>query len=514
MSIGKTLSIVSLACVLPLAACEEESPSNDDGAVQTDGAVSNGGNGGNGGDGGGPATPDSGSVPGQGGQTDAGVPSTGDAGAQQPSSSDGGVRTATGNKFFLPTGEVTNTAAPRVEVDAAGNTHAVYPAFFKGDAFYTVCEGECSDPSKLSAVRFETDGTVYNAMLKLTADGKPRVLLSSYYHNYFAECDAGCSVRENWRVGEIQQLSDSDLSITGEALALDPQGRPRFLYHTYHALFGIGQKPPQTSLAACDAVDCTKPESWTFNVIAKDELWENSTLLYDASGRGHVATHVVDFSSANNPTMGAYLTCTGACNTENTWKGIGFFPAYESMTEAIDMHPAISLALTKAGHPRVAQLGKTPEGKKVVAYFECDQDCDGDNWKNGFSWIADPLHDGIDLALDKDDHPRFAHTINYNIVVTYCNDADCTREGAGWDSIFVEQGEDIPADQIFLEWNCTFGAWFLHTPSIAITSSGALRVGYQIRDVSGGFGKPDPTKPGCTAGTDMSLSRMAVLPTL
>ncbi|MDB4973876.1 MAG: hypothetical protein JWN48_2217 [Myxococcaceae bacterium] len=507
MSIGKYLSIASLVCALPLAACNEEDPQHQDNVdLPTDGGA--GGNPGH--SDAGVATTDSSVVV---VDHDAGQPSAGDAGKTpgEQTGDAGAEPTAAGSKFFLPTGEPTNTAAPRVEVDAAGNTHAVYPAFFKGDAFYTFCEGDCADPSKLSAVRFETEGTVYNAMLRLTADGKPRVLLGSYAKNYWGECDHGCGERANWRFGEIQDHG-GDLNVTGEALALDPQGRPRFLIHAYRALFGIGQKTPQTSLAQCDA-DCTKPESWRYDVIAKDEIWERSSLQYDAAGKAHVATNVFDFSDSKSPALGAYLSCSGTCNTEGSWNGIGFFPVYESTTEAVDMYPSISLALTKAGKPRVAQLGKTPEGKKIVAYFECDEQCEGDHWKTGFSWTADQFDDGIDLALDKNDHPRFAHTINYNIVLTYCDEADCTVQGAKWDSMFVEKGDDIPADQIFLEWNCTVGAWFLHTPSLALTPSGQPRVGYQIRDVSGGVTKPDPTKPGCTAGTDMTLTRLSALPT-
>jgi hypothetical protein len=45
--------------------------------------------------------------------------------------------------------------------------------------------------------------------------------------------------------------------------------------------------------------------------------------------------------------------------------------------------------------------------------------------------------------------------------------------------------------------------------SIAFTARGEPRVGYQIRDVSGGLDNPDPTKPDCEAGTDMTWSRLA-----
>jgi hypothetical protein len=80
-----------------------------------------------------------------------------------------------------------------------------------------------------------------------------------------------------------------------------------------------------------------------------------------------------------------------------------------------------------------------------------------------------------------------------------------------WDDALVENSGSIPADKIFLWENCTIGAWFLHDPSIALTRNGLPRVGYQARDISGGFTRPDPTKPGCTPGTDMTFARLAVM---
>lgn len=211
------------------------------------------------------------------------------------------------------------------------------------------------------------------------------------------------------------------------------------------------------------------------------------------------------------PSIGAYLSCQGACNALDTWNGIGFLAPYESMTEAVDMHPAISLALTKAGAPRIAQLAKTPEGKKRIVYFECDADCQQDNWRGIGIFESDSLNAGVDLALDENEQPRVAHTLNYDIVLTFCESAACTATDSPWDSSIVERGSDIPPDNIFLEWNCSIGAWFLHSPSIAISAEGRPRVGYQARDVSGGFSQPDPTKPRCVAGTDMTWSRLALM---
>ncbi len=38
-----------------------------------------------------------------------------------------------------------------------------------------------------------------------------------------------------------------------------------------------------------------------------------------------------------------------------------------------------------------------------------------------------------------------------------------------------------------------------------------MRVGYQARDVSGGWVKTDPKGPDCVSGTDMTWSRLAIV---
>jgi hypothetical protein len=499
MSMRTLFSVVSLGCLLPLAACEEDDPMRQPEAP-VDGAVDMGRDGGNGNTG----TFGDASAP---NHNDAGMPAA-DGGVT--GNQDGGLpTTGQGAKFFLPTTEPDNTSAPTIELDAQGNVHSVYPAFAGGGAYYAFCaKGECASDEDAQVVMFETDGTVGNAMLALTSDGKPRVLLASYAKLYWAECDSNCGQRASWQVAEILNHG-SDKAVTGEALALDPSGRPRFLIHTYRALFGIGQKPPETQLAQCDA-NCGSAASWSYGQIAKDEIWEGSTLRYDASGRGHVATTIFSFET-DGKDLGGYLTCEGACNTPGSWSGIGFFEPYESSTEAVNVHPSVSLALTKAGHPRYAQLHKNQNGVKTVSYFSCEADCTKDNWIYAWSFSGENVHAGLDLALDAQDHPRLVHTVNYDIAISWCNDADCSTPTSKWTSELVESGGDIPADDIFLEWNCTIGAWFLHNPSIAIGSDGKPVIGYQSRDISGGFSQPDPTRPGCVAGTDMTWSRLAVM---
>jgi hypothetical protein len=114
--------------------------------------------------------------------------------------------------------------------------------------------------------------------------------------------------------------------------------------------------------------------------------------------------------------------------------------------------------------------------------------------------------------LDAQDRPRFVHTLDYNIALAYCDTLPCAASDSHWDLTMVEASSSIPKDNIFPYPNCYIGAWFLHSPSISIAADGAPRVGYQARDISGGFGLPDgPDTAECVAGTDMTWSRLSVM---
>lgn len=510
MSIRKVLSISSFVCMMPLAACEEE----DDPSLETDASDPLSVSDASATTGGDAATTDA-SVP-------APVPSV-DASAQSPDASvatnDASLPPSadaaiTKVNFFLPTGEPTNTAEAVVELDRQNNVHTVYPAYVGGGAYYAFCPASgCSSASAAKQVRFETDGTVDAAMIALTSDGKPRVLLSTYLRLYYAECQQGCSERANWSLVELLNHG-SDLAATGESLALDPAGHPRFLLHGRRNPYDFfTPKRTDTQLVTCDA-NCADAASWSYGVIASKEIWQGSHLRYDASGRAHVATTVFSYADdAHEPTT-AYLSCSGPCNVEEVWTGVGLGAPATSLTDVVSIEPTVSLALTKAGSPRVASLIVNDQGKRSIGYAECDRDCTSSaNWRGMNLWSeADTkLGAGLDLALDSKDNPVFAHTVNYDIVLTYCASTPCVAQGATWDSSYVEKGADIPADNIFLEWNCTVGAWFLHSPSLALTSDDQPRVGYQSRDISGGVSRPDPLKPACAAGTDMTFSRLGLL---
>lgn len=429
--------------------------------------------------------------------------------ADAPAPPPGGATPPEGRRFFLPTGQPDNTSAPTVEVDGQGNTHAVYPAYAIGGAYYAFCGAGCDSAETTKVVHFETDGTVANAMLALDREGRPRLLLSSYTKLYWASCDANCGERTSWSTSVVLD-HEAKREVSGEALALDPQGRPRFLMHTRRALFGIGQDPPETLWVSCDDA-CEKPQSWTQSVMQHD-IWQGTHLRFDASGVAKVATVtnvVVDDESVE---QAVYAECAASCTTEDAWKGIGLGRAFSTEYDAVAIRPTVSLALTKAGAPRVVFMAADDEGRRRIQYMGCDADCSTDQWRGMVLSDNEELAVGLDIALDANDAPRIVYNLDFNIALATCENASCETGEHPWDLKLVEAGSQMPPDEIFLYPNCTVGAWFLHSPSIALTASGEPRVGYQARDISGGWSNPDPTRPDCVAGTDMTWSRIAQLP--
>lgn len=412
-------------------------------------------------------------------------------------------------RFFLPTGEPTNTSAPVLETDASGRLHAAYPAYARGGAYYATCASTCSKPEDFSVVRLETVGTVANTSLAVTAEGHPRLLLSTGSATYFATCDTDCATPGGWTTTRILDHGGVR-EVTGEALALDPAGRPRFLSHTYRAYLGVGQKPYETQFVQCDA-DCSDPASWRASAISQQN-WQGTHLRFDGKGRAHVATVASDWPGAGPlRNRAAYLVCDADCDRPESWNGTGLVEAYENLVAAVRMEPTVSLALTKDGRPRVLTLAKRDDGQKSLIYFACDDACtNGDRWTGIRLSDQEKLAAGLDLALDAQDHPRYVYTLDYDIVLGRCDGDHCESDETGWSLEKVESGRDMKPDQIFLEPNCTVAAWFLHSPSLAIGADGKPRVGYQARDISGGLSRPDPNKPRCVAGTDMTWSRIAL----
>ncbi|ATB31439.1 hypothetical protein MEBOL_004902 [Melittangium boletus DSM 14713] len=415
-------------------------------------------------------------------------------------------------QFFLPTGTPRNTANPRVETDAQGNVHMVYPAYSQGDAYYAWCPANCGSADKVKVVQLKTEGTVDNAMLAVGADGRPQLLLSTYKRVYYASCQSGdCTQASSWSVNPILE-HDGQREVSGEAFALTPDGKPRFVMHSYRSV-GIGSPTPGTFYVQCDA-DCARPESWTTNQIS-GRVWQEITLRFNAQGRPRLTKAEIE---NYGDYMGYYAQCDGDCTVADGWKVAELHKVFFGFSEAVRMYPTLSLALTSKDTPRVLLLGQV-NGARNLIYAECDSECTNDQkWSAQYLLNAgsegEVLRAGLDLALDGEDRPRIVYTASWNILVGSC-DSECTNpDKPSWQLGKVEYSGDMQTDKIIPYSNCTMASWFLHSPSLALGKDGLPRVAYRAQDISGGGGKPEPGTTPCSAGADMTFSRFAQLGSL
>ena len=417
---------------------------------------------------------------------------------------------AAAEAFWLPSGEeVHSTGDPQVAVDARGGIHLVYPLVAAGGAVYGYCPADCAGPDQVRTVTFPTGelGTVHTALLALDAGGVPHVLFTTGRAVHYAACGGGdCASSSSWRVATVYE-HDGDWEVTGDAFAIDPRGGPTFLMHAYQAFMGLFGPPPGTRIFAC-ATDCLNAAAWRSSQVS-EQSWLEASLRFDASGVMHVAAVV----PVGSDELVGYFRCDGGClegDTDN-WPGVGVAYAFsDRYVEAV--YPAVSLALTAGGGVRLAFLGLDGHNR-YLGYYECDAACTagGEGWTLMALIYGDAgmqLGDGLELALDAQGRPSLAYTAQGNIFVAHCS-TDCAgaRGDDDWDLAVGELSGEIPTDTVFLEHNCTVGAWFLRQPALAIGADGLPVLAYRAEDISGGVTRPDITRPGCVAGVEMSLTR-------
>lgn len=431
-----------------------------------------------------------------------------DAGAstQDPAPSEAKAR------FFLPTPEVDNTGAPHLSLDKAGGLHTAYPTYVGKGAYYAYCDAACSSEADVKVVRFETEMTVLNALVAVTDDGRPRVLLNSWDRIYYAECDEDCTEQTSWSIGAILK-HDNKKEITGEAFALDPDGNPAFILHSYVELFGVGQEVPATHFAWCGG-DCTNTANWIANKLA-DENWEGGALRFDDDGGAHLFAAEVTYEvGVPKDRIPVYASCASHCEDGGaTWSSLSLnYPAYEDRNKAVSMRPALSLELTSDGAPRVlAMLNGEAEDERWITYMACDQDCtaSGESWAGTVVSNNPNIAAGLDLALDANDRPRMVYNLGYSIFYAACDTGLCTNESEEWQISPVELAAEMDPDEVILWPNCNVDAWFLHSPNVVLDADGKARVGYQAADMSGGgVPDPDPNQTPCMAGLDMTWTRL------
>jgi len=250
---------------------------------------------------------------------------------------------ATLNMFFLGTSG--NGAGPSIAVDGRGGIHVAASAYGPAaddsyPVYYAYCASSCASPTNWAVINLEDTG-IYggNVRLALDSSGHPRMMwtraavFSGAGEYRYAVCDTRCTRIANWTVTSVAHLNFADHS---RYFALDPQGRPRFVYADNDQ--GVGHIG--TFYRYCDAA-CTNPANFRETMLAPS-LLSNISLAFTSRGQLRFA---FEYAAETGNALG-YFECSASCNIRSNW-------AFLLLADTGPGH-SFTLQLDKNDRPRLA----------------------------------------------------------------------------------------------------------------------------------------------------------------
>jgi hypothetical protein len=383
--------------------------------------------------------------------------------------------------FLNPTSS-TNSAALRIDRD--GGMHLAAAAYHTGEktddprkpAYYAYCAPalDCTQAESWTGVTLGAD--VRAAQVDVTPEGRPRLLLQTadtapgtpgYTSYWYAECDAGCNDLANWSLIDLVNTTAIDISISEQpkhSFALDPQGRPRFV-------FGEGA----LVYAACD-IECTAVATDPDSGATVPAKWSGTLVGSGLNG----SQRALAFNSAGQPRIGAltyepgasrftvdYFECNVECNEPAQWSRLMLMKrgqAPESMSIRVDSQDRVGIALGQ---------------DTGMWYWQCASECtDFANWM--WRWwrgLAGEVED-IDLAFDQQNAPHLALRstgggLGWGLWHFWCL-ADCTTDQPTWTAEMIEDADALARDFPLLPpADCSASGWMGDfRPSMALDAAG------------------------------------------
>src|SRR5690606_33664673 len=117
----------------------------------------------------------------------------------------------------------------------------------------------------------------------LDPQGRPHILVRGFESIGYAHCDGDCRTGAGWKYGILTSFeigSDQELDITGDALAVGPDGRSHFLAHKPTQLLN---QLHSTWYYTCAAA-CHLTGNWTGALIEPEQNYTYSDLEVKADG--------------------------------------------------------------------------------------------------------------------------------------------------------------------------------------------------------------------------------------
>lgn len=417
-----------------------------------------------------------------------------------------------------------STGSSTMAVDANNGIHVAY-AYYEpiytpdpnGDAnptsaVYRYCPANCDKVTSWQSVALGE--AVSEVQLALTPGGQPRLLLlervetawgrSDRYR--YAQCNQNCTVQAQWQLGTVVTTANDlswhwnaepgDMTWTNreytprQYFALDPEGRPRFVYYHYNPEIDVDHLG--AFYAACDD-GCTNAGNWRHTRITaitdwsgelEVEILEKPVLAFTPDGQPRLLAYFLPGGILRFPGL-YYFACDIDCNNSDNWFttqiGVGG-----------DENGVWDFALDGEGRPRAVLSRYVTNIGYVVDYLWCNAGCmDSFNWQRSelpgkgkyvalaFTAAGQPRVAVIDTVYDETGNNP-ADTLFYLTCNTNCQSVD-----AQWQRKTVETGDNLAA-----EWTgayppaCVGGEWYMLFPLLALDAAGNAHVSYDTNYVA------------------------------
>jgi hypothetical protein len=340
--------------------------------------------------------------------------------------------------------------------------------------------------------------------MALDPAGHPRVMIvgadpthASLQAYQYAACDASCTNPGNWTLTRI--LGKSDIQVENSRyFALDPQGRPRFVYWDNNFTDHKG-----TYFAYCDA-GCATAASWSEVKLSADEFVRPS-LAFTAAGMARLA-----FYMSVAPDWKQYVFYA-ECSTVDCTSTSGA-QLYEIQTNELANEPGgwFALRLDASDRPRLAVYsGNLASGSTLqpnqLYYLWCDSACaTGASWTGYSLGLPTGVGTYVELVLDRQNRPRLAYEYTVQgLGYAWCT-GNCESTSPSWQSMIAEPAAAVDqSDPIPLADGCSISTWFVgKRPSLALDPAGNPRFGHDAEHTQGGT---------CTGRTDYRWARFVLL---
>ena len=392
-----------------------------------------------------------------------------------------------------------NTGGTSLAVDSRGGVHAALSAKTAMDgsrpAYYGYCPSACHVPGNWTWTAVGELGLAGgSARVAIDPQDRPRMMwvyeagISGDPTYVYAECDAACTTAANWQAYGVLAATDiadfTDGTQAGAYFALDPEGRPRFIYRDINAY----EEHTGTWYAFCDG-DCLEA-NWYEDRITPSVMSEPS-LVIGADGEPSIA-----------------MRADGAVwYVETTWwSGARLYN--------LGLDAAFSLALDAQGRPRLALYtgfyDTDDPDNDLLALATCDEQCvAGENWTLQFMGMPEGWGQYPALVYDDQDRPHLAFAVEdftssvYGLAYARCI-GDCDTEEASWGLEIVDDVDHVEREfPVPPSGSCTSLWSDVGTrASLALDATGKPYIGYDAVHFQGITCSP--------AREDLRLARLAV----